>query len=150
MPNPHTCSNNKWASIVLAAIEREQMVLAMGNLSVVAPKIWCDLHLFRILAEGRRSSFLALLRRRNVLSLCLPCPDRPFWISKISKASEEGVVPSPSPWPWPCHLLRLSHTGNKDFGHNWKVRNLKSLKGLQIKGMTTHRASYIGGKPGGI
>uniref|UniRef100_A0A7N2MLD4 Uncharacterized protein n=1 Tax=Quercus lobata TaxID=97700 RepID=A0A7N2MLD4_QUELO len=29
--------------------------------------------------------------------------------------------------------------------HNWRVRNLKSIKGLQIKGMTSHRASYIGG-----
>jgi len=27
---------------------------------------------------------------------------------------------------------------------------LKSLKGLQIKGMTSHRASYMAGKLGGI
>ena len=39
MPNPHTSFNSNRASIVLAAIERERMVLAMGNLSVVAPKI---------------------------------------------------------------------------------------------------------------
>ena len=38
MPNPHTSSNRNQASIVLATIEREQMVPAMGNLSAVAPK----------------------------------------------------------------------------------------------------------------
>ena len=76
MPNPYTSSNCNRASIVLAAIARERMVPAMGNLSAVAPKIWYDLHLLRILTEGRRGSFLALSRRRNVLSLDLPCPDR--------------------------------------------------------------------------
>ena len=76
MPNPHTSSNSNRASIVLAAVERERMVLAMGNLNAIAQKILCDLHLLRILAEGRRGSFLALSRRRNVLSLCLPYPDR--------------------------------------------------------------------------
>ena len=48
----------------------------MGNLSAVAPKIWCDIHLLRILAERKSGSFLALSRRREALSLCLLCPDR--------------------------------------------------------------------------
>ena len=39
MPNPHTSSNNNRVSTVLAAIERERMVPAMGNLSAVAQKI---------------------------------------------------------------------------------------------------------------
>ena len=39
MPNPRTSSNSNRASIILVAIERERMVLAMGNLSAVAPKI---------------------------------------------------------------------------------------------------------------
>ena len=39
MPNPHTSSACNRASITLVAIERERMVLAMGNLSVVTPKI---------------------------------------------------------------------------------------------------------------
>ena len=74
----------------------------------------------------------------------------PSWVSKKPKASGESVVPSPSSWPWPYHSLRLSHTGSGDFGHNWRVRNLKSLKGLQINEMTSHCTSYIGGKPSGI
>ena len=39
MLNPRTSSDNNRASIMLAKIERERMVPAMGNLSVVAPKI---------------------------------------------------------------------------------------------------------------
>ena len=39
MPNPHTNSNSNRARIILAIIERERMVPAMGNLSAVAPKI---------------------------------------------------------------------------------------------------------------
>ena len=147
MSNPHTSSNSNWASIILAVIERERLVSAMGNLSAVAPKIWCDLHLLRILAKGRRGSFLTLSRRRHVLSLCLPCPDRAILDLEDTQGFWRGCGPSPSSWPWPCYPLRLSHTSNENFGHNWRVRNSKSLKGLQIKGMTSHRASYMGGKP---
>ena len=76
MPNPHTSSDCNRASITLAAIERKRMVPMMRYLSAVAPKIWCDLHLLRILAERRRGSFLTLSRGRSVLSLCLPYPNR--------------------------------------------------------------------------
>ena len=40
--------------------------------------------------------------------------------------------------------------GSRDFGDNWRVRNLKSLKGLHIKGIISHHTSYMGGKPDGI
>ena len=39
MLNPRTSSDGSRASIILATIVRERMVLMMGNLSVVAPKI---------------------------------------------------------------------------------------------------------------
>ena len=39
MPNPRTNSNSNRASIILAVIERERLVPAMGNLSAVVPKI---------------------------------------------------------------------------------------------------------------
>ena len=39
MPNPRTSSDSNRASIILAIIEREQMVPVMGNLNAVAPKI---------------------------------------------------------------------------------------------------------------
>ena len=39
MPNPRTSSDSNRASIILATIEREQMVPVMGNLSAVASKI---------------------------------------------------------------------------------------------------------------
>ena len=39
MPNPRTSSDSSRASVILATIEREWMVPAMGNLSAVAPKI---------------------------------------------------------------------------------------------------------------
>ena len=76
MPNPCTSFDCNRANVILVALERERMVPMMRNLSAVAPKIWCDLHLLWILAEGRRGSFLALSRGRNVLSLYPPCPDR--------------------------------------------------------------------------
>ena len=76
MLNSRTSSDCNRASIILAALERKQMVPTMRNLSAVAPKILCDLYLLRILVEGRRGSFLALSRGRSVLSLCLPYPDR--------------------------------------------------------------------------
>ena len=76
MPGPRASTDSHQASAMLAALEREQMVPTMRNPSVVAPKIWCDQHLLRILAEGRRGFFPALSRGRNVLNLYLPCPDR--------------------------------------------------------------------------
>ena len=39
MPNPRTSFNSNRASIILAVIEREQLVPAMGNLNAVTPKI---------------------------------------------------------------------------------------------------------------
>ena len=39
MPNPRTGSDYNRAGIMLAALEREQMVPTMRNLSAVAPKI---------------------------------------------------------------------------------------------------------------
>ena len=39
IPNPRTSSNSNRARTILTIIERERMVLAMGNLSAVAPKI---------------------------------------------------------------------------------------------------------------
>ena len=39
MPNPRTSSDSHQASVILATLEREQMVPTMRNLSAVAPKI---------------------------------------------------------------------------------------------------------------
>ena len=39
MPNPRTSSDSHQASVILAALERERMVLTMRNLSAIAPKI---------------------------------------------------------------------------------------------------------------
>ena len=39
MPSPHTSSDSHQASVILAALKRERMVLTMRNLSAVAPKI---------------------------------------------------------------------------------------------------------------
>ena len=39
MPNPRISSDSNRARTILTIIERERMVLAMGNLSAVAPKI---------------------------------------------------------------------------------------------------------------
>ena len=116
----------------------------MRNLSAVVPKIWCDLHLLRILAEGRRGSFLALSRGRSVLSLCLPCPDRAILSLGETQCFWRG-----------CGLFALilgwlSRTGNEGYGHNWKVRDLEGLKGLRIKKMTSHCTSYMGSNPGSI
>ena len=39
MPNPRTSSDSHQASVILAALENERMILTMRNLSAVAPKI---------------------------------------------------------------------------------------------------------------
>ena len=39
MPSPHTSSDSNQANAILAALERERMVLTMRNRSAVAPKI---------------------------------------------------------------------------------------------------------------
>ena len=76
MSNSCASSDSYQASAMLAALERKWMVPTMSNPSAIAPKIWCDQHLLRILAKGRNGFFPALSRGRNVLNLCLPCPDR--------------------------------------------------------------------------
>ena len=76
MPSPRTSFDSHQASAILAVLEREWMVPTMRKPSAVAPKILCDQHLFQILAEGRGGFFPALLRGRNVLSLCFPYLDR--------------------------------------------------------------------------
>ena len=150
MPNPRTSSDCNWASIILAAVEREWIVPMMRNLSAVAQKSDATSTCFGFWLKEEEAPFSPYQGEEMSWVFVSLVLTRPFWISKIPKAFEEGVAPSPSFWPWPYHPLRLSHTGSGDFGHNWRVRNLKSLKGLQIKEMTSHRASYMGGKPGGI
>ena len=76
MPSPRTSSDSHQASAILAVLERDRMVPTMRNPSAVTPKARYDQHLLQILAEGRRGFFPTLSRGRNVLSLCLPCPDR--------------------------------------------------------------------------
>ena len=76
MLNPCISPDSYHAGAILAALKRERIVPTMRNPITVAPKIWCDQHLLRILAKGRRGFFPTLSRGRNVLSLCLPCPDR--------------------------------------------------------------------------
>ena len=78
--NLHTCSSSNRASMdgtgnTKPKPSHEWHTTSDENSSAVAPKIWCDIHLLRILAEGKRGSFLALSRKRKDLSLCLHCPD---------------------------------------------------------------------------
>ena len=56
------------------------MVLMTRNPTTVAPKIWRDQHLFRILTERGEGIAPTLWKWRTVLSLCLPCPDRAILI----------------------------------------------------------------------
>ena len=52
---------------MLAMLIRERLVLIMGVLGSVTPKVWRDEPLLRILAERKV---------RQILSLRHPCPDR--------------------------------------------------------------------------
>ena len=164
MPNPHTCFSSNRASVVLATIEQVRMVPTMGSpsLHVHNTQHWMEVQVlshqksdatstcFGFWLKEEKAPFLPYRGEEMSWAFVSLALIGPFWISKIPKASEEGVIPSPSSWSWPHHPLRLSHIDNGNSGHNWRVRNLKSLKGLQIKEMTSHRASYMGGKPVGI
>ena len=112
----------------------------------VAPKIWCDLHLLRILTEGRETPFLSSRGGEISLAFASFALTRPFWISETLKASEEGLVPSPSPWPWPFHSLNLSHSHSGNLGIIWGVRNLKKLKDLWIMGNDFSPCVYYRGQ----
>ena len=61
-PNPHTCSSSNRASMDGTGDGKLEPSHAWHtaldeNPNFVAPKIWCDLHLLRILAEGRETFF---------------------------------------------------------------------------------------------
>ena len=60
------------------------------------------------------------------------------------------MVPSPPSSPQPYHSLRLNLIGNEDFERSWRFRDLKRLKGLYVKEMTSYLAPYMEGKSGGI
>ena len=60
------------------------------------------------------------------------------------------MVPSPPSPPQSYHSLRLNHTGSEDFERSRRFRDLKRLRGLYIKEMTSYLASYMEGKSGGI
>ena len=57
-------------------------------------------------------------------------------------------------WVWFLYLhsclkhitLRFNCTGNENLKHSRRIRNLKGLKGLYVKGVTSYPASYIEGK----
>ena len=44
----------------------------------------------------------------------------------------------------------LNPTSSEDFKHNWWFSNVKRLRGLYVKEMTSYLASYMEGKSGGI
>ena len=88
MLNPHTCSSNNRASIVLAAIEQAWMIPTMGSLS---PYVH----------NTRRRMEVPVLshQKSDATSTCFG-----FWLKEeeapflpTPKAYEEGLAPSPSP-----------------------------------------------------
>ena len=60
------------------------------------------------------------------------------------------MVPSPPSSPQSRHSLRLNPTGSEDFERSRWFGNLKKLRGLYVKEMTSYLASYMEGKFGGI
>ena len=58
IPNPRTSSDSNRASIMLATIEREQMVPTMGNLSAVAQKSDAISTCFGFLLKEKEAPFL--------------------------------------------------------------------------------------------
>ena len=68
------------------------------------------------------------------------------WVSEGPSASGAGVVPSSPLVPQTYHSLRFNCTGDENFEHSWRIRKLKGLKDLYVKGVTTYSASYMEGK----
>ena len=132
-PNSHTCSSNNRVSMDGTGDGKSKPSHVWPTMpdespNFVTPKILCDLHLLRILAEGRETSFLSNRGEETSLAFVSLALTGPFWISETPEASEGGLVSSPSPYPWPFHSLNLSYSHSRDFGNIWRVRNLKNSR----------------------
>ena len=123
----------------------ERMVLTMRNPTAVTPKISRNQHLLWILTERGGGIAPTLWERRTVLSLCLPCPDRAILSLGRTQCLWSGCG-SFIPTRASNITLRFDCAGDEDLEHSWRIKNLKGLKGLHIKGVTPYPASYIEGK----
>ena len=123
----------------------ERMVLTTRSPTAVAPKIWRDQHLLRILTERGGSIAPTLWERRTVLSLCLPCPNRAILSLGRTQCLWSGCG-SFIPTRASNITLRFDCAGDEDLEHSWRIKNLKGLKDLHVKGVTPYPASYIEGK----
>ena len=110
----------------------------------VAPKIWCELHLLQILAEGRETSFLSSRGGEISLASVSLVLTGSFWIPETLRVSEEG-----HPYPGPFHYLNLNHYHSGDFGNIRRVKSLKNSRSTNKEEWSPPHVSYIGDKPGG-
>ena len=116
-----------------------------GNPTAVAPKIWRDQYLLRILTERGGGIAPTLWKRRTVLSLCLPCPDRAILRLRETQCLWSGSG-SFIPIRASNTTLRFNCTSSENLKHNWRIRNLKGVKDLYVKRVTSYPASYIEGR----
>ena len=79
---------------------------------------------------------------RELSWVCVsPVLTAPSWVSEGPSASGAGVVPS-----LPFVPQTFDCTREEDLEHSWRIRNLKGLKDLHVKGVTPYPASYMEGK----
>ena len=151
MPGPRASSDSHQASAMLAALERESGWY----------RRWATPMLSHQKSDAASTCFGFWLKEEEAsfppcqggemfwvsVSLALTGPS---WVSERPSASGEGVVPSPPSSPQPYHSLRLNPTSSEDFERSRWLRNLKRLRGLYVKEMTSYLASFMEGKFGGI
>ena len=75
--------------------------------NLVAPKIWCDLHLLRVLTKGRVISFLLGWEEGTPSAFASLALTTLFWVLAISLISEEGLSSLPSPLSLATSFPRL-------------------------------------------
>ena len=109
---------------MLDMLMRERLVLIMGVLGSVTPKVWRDEFLLQILVERKV---------RQILSLRYPCPDRAISSFIRTWCFGEGVwfLHCLLLW-WTYYSLRYNQRVKVNSGRSLRVSDFGGIKGVHV------------------
>ena len=111
---------------MLDLLMRERLVLIMGVLGSVTPKVWCDEPLLRILAERRV---------KRILSLRHPCPDRAISSFIRTRCFWKGYGSFIAYYYGEMyHNLRYNQRVKVNSGRSLRVSGFGGIKGVHVWG----------------
>ena len=109
---------------MLDMLIRERLVLIMGVLGLVTPKVWRDEPLLRILAERKV---------RQILSLRHPCPDRAISSFIRTRCFWEGYGSFIAYYYGETyHNLRYNQRVKANSGRSLRVSDFGGIKGVHV------------------